>query len=295
MPSLPARSRSHTPVHFEIRHITNYQYSAPVHLGPHTVRLLPRSDGNQRLLDYRCSVTPEPEMQSNVLDADGNPVTCLWFAGSTTGLRIDTACRVETLQKNPYAYIVDTPANSLPIPYDRNDVPLLGAYLEYDTATPAVAGLAARLAGQAANQTLPFLDTLNGFLHHEIEKIVRDQGAPQSPEFTLTHRRGACRDLATLFIAICRNRGIAARFVSGYQARAETRRERRYLHAWPEVYIPGGGWRGYDPSHGTTVADAHVALAAASRAAGTLPVEGAFYGDGAHSRMDFELGIHTDD
>ena len=92
---------------------------------------------------------------------------------------------------------------------------------------------------------------------------------------------------------MCRSRGIAARFISGYQARAEHPGRRRYLHAWPEAYIPGGGWRGYDPTHGSRVADAHVALAAACGASGAMPVEGCFYGDGTTSTLDFELSIRT--
>jgi len=281
-------------VHFEIRHITTYRYDAPVSLGPHTVRLFPRTDGNQRLLNFRCSIRPQPQLQSNVLDADGNPVMRLWFTGTTTALRIETTCQIETLRDNPYDYIVDNPATALPVAYDRGDAALLATYLRDASPAPAVAELAAHLTRQAGNHTLAFLDTLNGYLHTGFERVIRDQGAPQRPEFTLTYRRGACRDLAVLFIAVCRTQGIAARFVSGYQAHADPPGEHRHLHAWPEVYIPGGGWRGYDPTHGRAVADAHVALAACGRAAGTLPVEGTYYGDPTPSRMDFELNIHTD-
>ena len=98
-----------------------------------------------------------------------------------------------------------------------------------------------------------------------------------------------------LFIAVCRLQGIAARFVSGYQAHVETERECRYLHAWPEVYIPGGGWRGYDPSHGTPVADAHVPVVASWRPADTMPVTGSFFADGARSNMEVDLAIQTED
>jgi len=282
-------------VQFEIRHNTTYRYDTPVRLGAHIVRLTPRSDGNQRLQDYHCTVTPEPALQTNVLDAEGNQVTRLWFIGTTAELRIASAARVVTLRDNSSDYIVDTPATSVPVSYDRNEIPLLAAYRDPGIDAPGVIELAASLARQTEHNTPVFLDTLNGFLHTGFEREIRDQGSPQRPELTLAHRRGACRDLAMLFIAICHAQGIAARFVSGYQAHAETRRKHRYLHAWPEVYIPGGGWRGYDPTHGTAVADAHVALAASCRAAGTMPIEGSFYGDGAHSEMSFELSIHTND
>jgi transglutaminase-like putative cysteine protease len=279
---------------FEIQHTTTYRYSAPVQLGPHTVRLLPRSDGGQRLQDYHCRVRPQPELQTNVLDAEGNTVTRLWFTGATDELRIETSCRVVTFRNNPHDYIVDTPATRLPPAYDPSETALLGSYLQPRSPSPELLELAARLARQSGHDTLAFLQILNGFLHTRIERIIRDHGAPQSPDDTLRSRRGACRDLATLFMDVCRSQGIAARFVSGYQARTQPGRKQRYLHAWPEVYIPGGGWRGYDPTHGTAVAAEHVALAAAGTAAGTLPVEGCFYGDDVRSEMEFELCIRTE-
>ena len=279
---------------FEIRHITTYRYQSPVRLGPHIVRLLPRTDGSQQVLDYDCTITPEPVLQSNVLDAEGNLVTRLWFTGTTVELRIDSTARVVTLRDNPFDYIVDTPATALPVCYSQHEVPALTACRACGTAAPAVIELAADLARQAGNNTLAFLDTLSRFLHSAFEKTIRDQGAPQSPELTLAQRRGACRDLTLLFIAVCREQGLAARFVSGYQARPETRGKRRYLHAWPEVYLPGGGWRGYDPGHGTAVADAHVALTAACSPAWTLPIEGSCYGAAGNSEMHFDLSIRTD-
>ena len=188
-----------------------------------------------------------------------------------------------------------TPRQPLcPFAYSQHEVPALAACRACGTAAPAVIELAADLARQAGNNTLAFLDTLSRFLHTAFEKTIRDQGAPQSPELTLAQRRGACRDLTLLFIALCREQGLAARFVSGYQARSETRGKRRYLHAWPEVYIPGGGWRGYDPGHGTAVADAHVALTAACSPAWTLPIEGSCYGAVGNSEMHFDLSIRTD-
>jgi transglutaminase-like putative cysteine protease len=281
-------------VHFDIRHITTYHYDTLVQLGPHILRLTPRSDGNQRLLDYHCTVLPEPAVQSSVLDAEGNVVTRLWFSGTTNELRIESTSRVKTLLENPFDYLLDAPATALPMPYSQNEAPLLASYRHRGSPGAEVVQLAASLARKAEQNTLAFLSALNEFLYNEFEREIRPQGPPKNPEHTLVRRQGACRDLAVLFIAVCRSQGIAARFVSGYQAHAETARQRRYLHAWPEVYIPGGGWRGYDPSHGTAVADGHVAVAAAGLPAGAMPVDGAFYGDGAESRMEFELGIQTD-
>ena len=122
----------------------------------------------------------------------------------------------------------------------------------------------------------------------------RPTGAPQTPAETLARGRGACRDQTVLFVALCRAAGLAARFVSGYQDRSAMETDRRYLHAWPEVYLPGAGWYGYDPTRGTAVSNGHVALAAARDPAGTLPVEGSYFGT-ATSRMEFALTIRADE
>jgi transglutaminase-like putative cysteine protease len=110
---------------------------------------------------------------------------------------------------------------------------------------------------------MAFLAALNDTLRNDFEREIRERGEPQTPQVTLVWGRDACRDLAVLFMAVCRVQGITARFVSGDQARAETHRDRRYLIDWPEVYLPGGGRCGFDPSHGTAVAGAHVPVAAA--------------------------------
>jgi transglutaminase-like putative cysteine protease len=280
-------------MHFEIEHVTTYSFNRPVHLGPHILRLTPRCDGSQQLLEYSCEVSPRPSLQSSVLDAEGNVVTRLWFIGETPELRIASTFRLDTLQDNPYDYLLETPATSLPMPYNEREAPLLAAY-RYPGAPPRrVISLAMQLARRTDRNTLAFLEGLKDMLHRDFEREIRPTGPPQSPEVTLERGRGACRDLAVLFITICRLEGIAARFVSGYQARAETEHPRRYLHAWPEVYLPGGGWRGFDPSHGSAVANAHVAVAAASNAADAAPIEGSFYGTDASSSLEYELGIRT--
>jgi transglutaminase-like putative cysteine protease len=95
-----------------------------------------------------------------------------------------------------------------------------------------------------------------------------------------------------LFVDCCRAEGIAARFASGYQ-KGHERSERRHLHAWPEVYLPGAGWRGFDPTHGEAVADTHVTIAAAAHSRDTLPVSGNFLGAGAISTLDYTVEIQV--
>ena len=108
------------------------------------------------------------------------------------------------------------------------------------------------------------------------------------PRVTLEKGQGACRDLAVLFVAACRALGFGARFVSGYH-QGHSEPMRRDLHAWAEVYLPGGGWRGYDPSLGLAVADRHVAVAAGTRPDQAAPISGSFRGTGVSSRMRAEI------
>jgi transglutaminase-like putative cysteine protease len=278
---------------FEILHHTRYDYSAPVSLGVHTIRLHPRCDGSQRLHDFRLDIEPRPVHLAEHLDHEGNLVAVARFEGSTERLRITTHSRIETLRENPFDYLVDPAFLALPPTYPKDLSPAMAHYRTVTTsdADDPVAGLAAELTDQANGNPLVFLDLLARRIHSSVEREIRETGAPLSPRETLSRGRGACRDVAQLFIAASRHAGFAARFVSGYQ-QGEGSRPKRYLHAWPEVYIPGGGWRGYDPTHGLAVADRHVPVAAAFSPAGAAPIEGGFFGEAA-SRMETDLTILT--
>jgi transglutaminase-like putative cysteine protease len=179
----------------------------------------------------------------------------------------------------------------LPIAHEH-DALCVRAYLERNECDDAVTAFAAELSLSVSRDTLSFLDRLNRQLFAEVTQTHRDTGAPQSPAFTLQSRRGACRDLAVLFVDCCRAEGVAARFASGYQ-KGHQRSERRHLHAWPEVYLPGAGWRGFDPTHGEAVADTHVTIAAAAHSRDTLPVSGNFRGAGASSTLDYSVKIQV--
>ncbi|WP_342586682.1 transglutaminase family protein [Methyloligella halotolerans] len=134
---------------------------------------------------------------------------------------------------------------------------------------------------------------MNTTLYRRTDRKIRAEGAAQSAAETLAIGRGACRDLAVLFIAACRCLNIPARFVSGYQAHAETADGKRYLHAWPEAYLPGAGWYGFDPTHGVMVADGHVGICAGPEQADTMPVSGGFFGPVVSSSLNFEVEIET--
>lgn len=277
---------------FRIRHRTTYLYERPVRLGAHRIRLSPRSDGALNLHHHRLVVDPPPKARWQGLDPDGNLVTELRFAGETGHLHIDSELDLRTAA--PAAGSAGFPA-ALPVqePYDPLLRQRLAPWLAAGEVGLSVRELALRL-GSTSKDGLTFLDSLNRYLHQGLRREIREEGEAHSPEETLRRGSGACRDLAMLFLAVCRCRGWAGRFVSGYQARGRAGARRRYLHAWPEVYVPEAGWRGYDPTHGTPVGETHVALAAAARPADAAPVEGSYRGEGS-SRLETRLTIETED
>jgi transglutaminase-like putative cysteine protease len=278
---------------FTIRHRTQYSYSQPVRLSPHRLRFCPRDDGAQRVIEHRLDISPLPQGRNEHIDLEGNRVTQVWFDADTEHLEIDLAMKVETFRVNPFGFVLDAEALSLPIDH-ADDVVCARGYLERIEADDSVTAFAAGLSLEVGRDTLRFLDRLTTGLFTDFNHIHRETGIPQSPAVTLESRHGACRDLAVLFVDCCRAEGLAARFASGYQ-RGNLQSERRHLHAWPEVYLPGAGWRGFDPTHGQIVADTHVTVAAAARSQDTMPVSGIFTGPGAHSSLVYDLRIEVSD
>jgi transglutaminase-like putative cysteine protease len=280
-------------VYFEIGHASAYVFSEPICLEPHTIRLRPRSDGSQRLVRYSLTIEPKPAGLAECLDLEGNVVTYAWFDRLTDSLRVSTQSEIETLRENPFDYILsDTAADRLPMEYsDELGLPLAPYRLRYGT-DDAVAVFARTIADETERHSLPFLAALNRRIFQMCEVAIREEGDPQPPAATLVEQRGACRDLAVLFVDACRVLGFGARFVSGYQEGGPDQ-TRRYLHAWAEVYLPGGGWRGYDPTLGLAVADRHVAVAAGMRPGLAAPITGVFRGTGVASHMQADIRIRV--
>ena len=277
---------------FDIDHTTIYRYSQAVFLEPHTVRLVPRSGADQQLLNFEITISPTPAGQTTLIDAEGNSAIQAWFGGTTDGLKIHTQCRVKTLRENPFDYLAcdDSLPQSLP---DELTAPLhhyQQRTAPTDPADDVVAKLSHSLAEAAGGSLCEFLNRLNQSLYDQFETIHREEGPPWPARETLKKQRGSCRDLTVLFINACRVQGIPARFVSGYQE-GDPDQDNRDLHAWAEVYLPGGGWRGYDPTHGLAVADRHVAVAAAASAANAAPVTGSFRKTGAVAEMESTVNL----
>lgn len=280
---------------FTIDHTTEYRFTRPVFLEPHQLRFQPRSDAAQRLVRFDLTIDPPPAGTSHVLDADGNLVTTAWFEDLHEHMTIHAASEVETLRENPFDYLL-TPANSrLPVGYQPWELSQLShacRRVNVPAAADPVRELAEKVREASRGELVPFLTRLSTTICDRFNLIRRESGAPWAPSVTFEQRQGACRDLAALFTDACRVVGLAARFVSGYQ---ETYRstDKRDLHAWAEVYIPGAGWRSYDPSRGLAVGDRHVAVAAAADPQNAAPVSATYRGNDVQVELHAEVSIES--
>ena len=272
---------------FEINHRTRYHYSQPVFLEPFTVRLRPRSDASQTLRSYRIDVTPAPSGMTHCLELYGNNTETIWFSGLHGDLLIEVHTLVETHHGNPFDFLVTDPAAlAVPLEYEPQLARVLGHYLVREGDHPVLAAFAQEMMRAAKHETIPFLTMLAEAIYQRLEYLLREQGEPWTPQETLQQGKGSCRDSAMLFIDICRSVGVAARFVSGYcigDAAAGGD-----MHAWAEVYLPGTGWRGFDPSRGLSVNDDYVAVAAGQLSRDAAPTLGNFRGE-AVSSMDAKI------
>ncbi len=273
-----------------IRHRTSYAFDAPVFLEPHVVRLRPRADASLRIIEFTLEIDPEPVVRADNLDPEGNVITHAWFEGRWPRLTLSTRAVVDTLLTDPFRFLVSEADRPLPYAYAPDLSERLALYRRPpDTAHPAVRELALAAAEDSERDPARFPLALARRIRAGFVRETRPQGPPLSPAATIAAGRGACRDLAVLFVACCRAVGLAARFASGY-AHSE-KADSTELHAWGEVFLRGGGWRGYDPTQGLAVADRHVTVAAAAAPRDAAPVTGTFRGDGVTASLAAEIEL----
>ncbi len=275
----------------QVKHSTRYQYDFPVYLEPHIFRLRPRSNESQRLEDYELAIHPRPAGTTECLDQDGTQALNAWFDKPTLELSVDSSFSVELLRRHPFDYVLQPDALQLPLWYRGPLCEALAPYRQDQSVAESVRQFAKWIAAGAQHQTLHFLTELCKQIYQSCQQVIRPSGAPWQAERTLQSRVGSCRDLAVLFCAACRAMGIASRFVSGYECESAAN-QIPYMHAWAEVYLPGIGWRGYDPARGLAVADKHVAVAAGFDHELASPVAGWFSGFSG-SRMDVSLQMRA--
>jgi len=274
-------------LHFQIQHESLYRYDVPVSLGSHLLRLTPRA-AEVRLGSHRLVIEPEPATRSHEIDAFGNAVTRVSFVGTTRRLRINSQAELDTWPPPPLC------AQLPPLPLVLPPSEGLAAF-HAGGVHPSVQQFAESLSLEVGRDPLQYLEHLTRTLHARIDHQIRPSGDAHPAEQTLAAGRGACRDTTRLFLDACRCLGLPGRFASGYQAQAQTPDGQRHLHAWAEIFLPGIGWSGWDATHGLRAGEGHVALCAAPEQAGTMPIEGGFFFQGAvvNSTLDHSVRIST--
>jgi len=245
---------------------------------------------------FSLAVQPEPQGRSDFVDLDGNNLIKLWFDNPTENLNIQISAKVETCCTNPFNYLLEPWAISLPFDYPSSLLRQLEPYLKssgFVNDSCAIA-LGQDIFVATQGNTLDFLFALNQRIYQECEYITRELGAAFPAGITWQRKQGSCRDYTVLFMEVCRAMGIAARFVSGYQE-GDKNQQNRDLHAWVEVYLPGAGWRGYDPTLGLIVSDRHIPLAASAIPAYASPVDGSVIavdiGQNISSHLETQISI----
>ena len=254
-----------------------YRYERRVSLSPHTVRLFPRDALQARVLklDFATNDAGAVRWRHDLFD---NVVAQCFYPREDDRLvyRLDAEITVE--ERNPFGFLLDSRALQWPVEYTPRERGALGAFMATEkTDLPSV------LRPMAGSETVNALVTMNQWIHQNIAYERRDEGEAQAPSETLRLRRGACRDTAVLLAAGLRAQGLAARLASGYLWESVTdpaeRKAEGALHAWTEVFLPGAGWVGMDPSNGVLADHHYVSVAVGITPDDIAPVKGLYFGD----------------
>jgi transglutaminase-like putative cysteine protease len=275
-----------------VSHLTRYEYDQEVGFAPHIFYLRPRESAYQRLLSHRLSVQPDAKI-SHIRDPHDNNIAWAHFWEKSSALNIRSEFEVERDFPNPFDFILKIYAFNFPFKYEPVFDFALGPYLAPpfdETQARLLAWLDEHFVDRPT-ETVPFLSALNSLLFNTIRYNRREERGIQPSLTTLALGSGACRDVAVLFVELCRTLGLAARFVSGYMFAPadDEHRTAGAMHAWAEVYLPGGGWRGLDPTHGIWTDENFIAVAHAAQAESVNPIQGGIY-----SSVPVGSRLHTD-
>ncbi|POR49537.1 DUF2126 domain-containing protein [Bosea psychrotolerans] len=282
-----------------LNHVTHYSYDRPVTLGPQIIRLRPAPHCRAAINSYSLKVTPAEHFVNWQQDPSGNWLARFVFPEPVKEFRIEVDLVTELSIINPFDFFVETDAEIFPFAYPEELRAELAPYLVTEPAGPLLAAYLATIPREPTN-TVNFIVDLNARLAQGIAYGIRMEPGVQEPEHTLDIKSGSCRDTSWLLVQIMRHLGFAARFVSGYliQMKADihplegprgTDKDFTDLHAWAEIYIPGAGWIGLDPTSGLLTGEGHLPLAATPHYRSAAPVSGvASY---AETTFDFSMSV----
>lgn len=271
-------------------HTLKYTYSEPIILEPHNIYLAPKAYPHQHIHEYSLEISPNPsKVVKNMAIEDNTQHIAYFVPEPIQELSINANMLIESKEFNVFDFVLfPFETQQLPFKYPDRKIGLLQPYLQRDGVTTYVEQFARQIAMSVRWNTVNFLTALSQNIAQNFVYEKRDIGPPNTPDYTLTNRIGTCRDYTQLFIACCRSLGIAARFVSGYLYGSEL--QAHELHAWAEAYLPGAGWRGFDPTEGKAVVNNYIYLATSAVPSIITPVSGTFRGN-ANSKLETNILI----
>ncbi|MEL7371647.1 MAG: transglutaminase family protein, partial [Myxococcota bacterium] len=282
-----------------LRHHTQYHYPEPAGFGPHYIRLRPADHARARLLAYNLEISPEAQIRWQQ-DPWGNRIARVTFddesQAQTLSVTVDASFDVRPV--NPFDFFIDARCEELSFEYPDGLAGELAPFLKPPTLTPRLAAFIKTLPTEG--RTIDFLVELTRKVAREVNYVIRNEPGLQTSEETLTIASGSCRDSAVLLVDALRARGLAARFVSGYLVQLTDEgnipdeakgvdQDVVDLHAWAEVYIPGGGWIGLDGTSGLLTGEGHIPLAGTVQPALAGPIEGT--SSVGADRLDFSMEV----
>ena len=271
-------------IHVALNHITHYRYDRDVALGPQVVRLRPAPHCRTRILSYSLNVEPTKHFINWQQDPQSNYLARLTFPDKTRAFRIEVALVAEMAVFNPFDFFLEPYAQKFPFAYEEEERRQLAPYLAKLPLTPHFAKFL-EATPREYERTIDFLVDLNTRLSRDIGYVIRMEPGVQTPEQTLEKASGSCRDSGWLLVQALRHLGLASRFVSGYliQLTSDVKSldgpsgppaDFTDLHAWCEVYLPGAGWIGLDPTSGLLAGEGHIPLACTPEPSSAAPVSG---------------------
>lgn len=265
---------------FKILHRTYYNFSAPVQLGPHQLRLRPREGHELRIESSKLEINPPATLRWQ-RDVENNSVAIATFTAPARQLAIESQVVIQQYNEVPLDFLLADYAADYPFAYPPQDWALLASYAECPGG-PRPGALAEWVAGLwspgESIQTYSLLQRLNTGIRQTMRYQLREEPGVQSSAETLSRGTGSCRDFAVLFMETARCLGLAARFVSGYLHAPPSPANFGATHAWAEVYLPGAGWKGFDPTIGAMAGSDHIPVAVARLPESVPPVAGTFVG-----------------